>query len=364
MSDEIARARALLSVGRGEQAQEELARLLARTPESVDALCLLARCHEAADRYGPMLAATEQAVAAAPGNEWPHRLRSIALRKLQWVDESVQEARRALHLAPHLWQTHVNLVESLLADGSVPALRDAYRSVRQARLIAPEEPEVHIAAGRFYHAISDPAAARRCYQRTLALDPHNGTARNNLAVVELRQGRPTRAGERLQDVLAERPTDALYQRNAKATAISWTHRLLEFGTLAWLAELLIAQVSGRLWPVRLGAAVLIAGGYLGVAWLRYRRLAPALRRMVRENRYAVPLGAVQVVTVPAIALAWGSESVLARFLLTPLLIVSFAAGAGSLIQFRNRIVVRAVRVVRRWRYRWTVVRPVERPQET
>src|SRR5205823_1200240 len=121
MSEEIARARALLSVGRGEQAQEELSRLLARAPESV------------------------------------------------------------------------------------AALRDAYRSVRQARLIAPEEPEVHIAAGRFYHAISDPAAARRCYQRTLALDPHNGTARNNLAVVELRQGRPTRAGERLRDVLAERP---------------------------------------------------------------------------------------------------------------------------------------------------------------
>ena len=33
-------------------------------------------------------------------------------------------------------------------------------------------------------------------------------------------------------------------------------------------------------------------------------------------------------------------------------------------ELRNRIVVRAVRVVRRWRYRWTVVRPVERPQET
>src|SRR5262249_18375113 len=159
---------------------------------------------------------------------------------------------------------HVNLVEALLADGSVPALRDAYRSVLQARTLAPEEPEVHIAAGRFYHAISDAAAAKRCYQTTLALDPGNGTARNNLALVELRQGRPRRAGERLQGVLADRPTEALYQRNAKATAVSWTHRLLELGTLAVVATIVVTLAAGSAWPVRVGAAVLILGGY--VAW--------------------------------------------------------------------------------------------------
>ena len=361
MSDEIQRARALLAVGRAEQAQQELARLLARAPESVEGHCLLARCYEATERYGLMLESADRAVAASPDAEWPHRLRSIALRKLGRVPESVAAARRSVQLGPHLWQPHVNLVEALIGDGSVPALQDAYRSVRQARTLAPEEPEVHIAAGRFYHAISDPATAKRCYQRTLALDPSNGTARNNLAVVELRQGRPTRAGARLQDVLAERPTEPLYQRNAKATAVSWTHRLLELGTVAWIVELLVG-VSTPLWTVRLGVAVALVGGYLALAGTQYRRLSPALRRMVRENRFALPLAGVQVATVPAIALGWGSGSYAVRLLLLPLLVISVGVGVGTLIQLRNRIALRILRVWRRWRYRWTVVRPVDRSQ--
>jgi tetratricopeptide (TPR) repeat protein len=363
MSDEIQRARALLAVGRGEQARQELARLLARAPESVEGHCLLARCHEAADRYGAMLECADRAVAYAPDAEWPHRLRSIGLRKLSRVKDSVSAAQRAVTLAPHIWQAHVNLVEALLADGTVPALREAYRSVLQARELAPEEPEVHIAAGRFYHAISDPAAAKRCYQRTLALDPSNGTARNNLAVVELRQGRPTRAGQRLQDVLAERPTEALYQRNAKATAVSWTHRLLEFGTLGWIIELVVVQLVSAFW-VRVGTAVLILGSYLLIAALRYRRLSPALRRMVRENRYAFPLAGIQALVVPAVALGWKSHSNAVQLLLAPLLLVAVGIGFGSVIQLRNRIVLRTVRIWRRWRYRWTVLRAVDRMAQT
>lgn len=362
-SDEIQRARALLAVGRGEQAQQELGRLLARAPESVEGHCLLARCYEALDRYGPMLECADRAVSYAPDAEWPHRLRSIALRKLGRVRDSVTAARRAVTLAPYIWQAHVNLVEALLADGTVPALRDAYRSVLQARELAPEEPEVHIAAGRFYHAISDPAAARRCYQRTLALDPGNGTARNNLAVVELRQGRPTRAGQRLQDVLADRPTEALYQRNAKATAISWTHRLLEFGTLGWIVELVVAQLVPAFW-IRTGVAALILGGYLLVATLRFRRLSPVLRRLVRENRYALPMAGIQALAVPAIALGWDSDSNAVQLLLAPLLLVAVGIGFGSVMQVRNRIVLRVVRIWRRWRYRWTVLRPVERTAQT
>src|SRR5207245_747437 len=84
--------------------------------------------------------------------------------------------------------------------------------------------------------------------------------------------------------------------------------------------------AGR--PVRAGAAVLIVVAYLGVAGLRYRRLSPALRRLVREHRYALPLALVQAATVPAIALAWGTGSAVAQFLLTPLLIVSFGVGPG------------------------------------
>jgi tetratricopeptide (TPR) repeat protein len=307
-----------------------------------------------------MLDAAEQAVAAAPDHEWPHRLRSIALGKLHRVAESVEAGRRAVDLSPNIWQTHVILVDALLAQGSVESLRTAYRAARQARDLAPEEPEVHNACGRLYQAISDPAAARACYGRALALDPHNSTARNNLAVVELRQGRATVAGERLRDVLAERPTEALYQRNAKATAAIWASRLMEFGTLAWLAELILAQACGSRWPLRLGLTALLLGTYVGVAALRYRRLSPALRAMVRANRFPVAMSAVQAATVAAIGLSWASNSTVARFILTPLLIVSFIVGLRSGLLLRDRGARAVGRAFRRWRYRWTVIRPVER----
>ena len=121
-----------------------------------------------------------------------------------------------------------------------------------------------------------------------------------------------------------------------------------------LVALVVALAAGQAWAVRLGAAVLVLGGFLLLAALRYRRLSPALRRLVRQNRFAVPLGAIQVVTVPAIGLAWGSRYAV---LLNPLLIV--ACGVG-IIQLRNRVVLRIGRTWRRSRYRWTVTRPVER----
>jgi len=353
---DVQRARALLEVGRWEQAQQELARLLADQPDSVDGLCLLARCHQLAGRFPAMLEATEQAVAVAPDNEWPHRLRSIALGKLGRVTESVAAGRRAVDLAPGIWQTHVILVDALLAQGTTEALRLAYRAARHGRELAPEEPEVHNACGRLYQAISDPGAARACYEQALRLDPNNSTARNNLAVVELRQGRATLAGERLRDVLAERPTEALYQRNAKATATIWASRLMEFATLAWVVEVVVALAVPGL-PVRLVVGVLLLGGYATVAGLRYRRLSPALRSMVRQNRYVV-LAAVQLVTVVAIGLWWGSAPFV--YVLGPLVAVSFVASFVSVSLLRNRLFRTLQRIWRRWRYRWTVIRPVDR----
>jgi len=365
MTADVQRARALLEIGRWEHAQQELAEHLASQPQSVEGLCLLARCHQLAGRYGLMLESAEQAVAAAPDHEWPHRLRSIALGKLHRVAESVEAGQRAVDLSPNIWQTHVIHIDALLAQGSVEALRAAYRGARQAQQLAPEEPEVHNACGRLYQAISDPVAARACYGRALALDPQNSTARNNLAVVELRQGRATLAGERLRDVLAERPTEALYQRNAKATAVIWASRLMEFGTLAWVGTVLVtlafdAAGLGGQWSLRLGASLLVLASYLGLAGLRYRRLSPALRGLVRANRGTLVMSGVQAATVPAIGLWWLTDSTIGTLIVLPLLVASFIVGLRSLLLLRDRFVRTVGRVWRRWRYRWTVIRFVER----
>jgi hypothetical protein len=82
--------------------------------------------------------------------------------------------------------------------------------------------------------------------------------------------------------------------------------------------------------------------------------------MVRVNRFPVVMAAVQAGTVAAIGLFWGSHTTVARFLLTPLLIVSFIVGLRSGLLLRDRLVRAVARAWRRWRYRWTVIRPVER----
>jgi Flp pilus assembly protein TadD len=362
MPADIRCARAVLDVGRWEQAQQELAGFLATAPQSMEGLCLLARCQQLAGQFELMLGTAEQAIAAAPDHEWPHRLRSIALGKLGRVSEAVAAGRRAVDLAPGTWQTHVILVDALLAHGSIPSLRTAYRAARQARHLAPEEPEVHNACGRLYQAVSDPVAARRCYGEALMLDPQNSTARNNLAVVELRQGRATRAGERLRDVLAERPTEALYQRNAQATATIWATRVLEFATLAWLAALLVA-LTVRPWPVRLAGCAAILVGFLAVAAQRYQRLSPALRAMVRTNQRSLGLAGIQLATVLGIGLWWGDLGGPGGLLLVPLLISSLIVSFVSVVLLRNRAYRAVTRLVRRWRYRWVVIRPVERGTE-
>ncbi len=354
MSAELQRARALLEVGRWEQAQEVLGGYLAGAPQSVEALCLLARSHQLARNFQAMLAAANQAVAAGPTNEWAHRLRSIALGKLRLRRDSEEAARQAVTLAPGAWQPYVILVDALLAHGTAAHRREAFRVAGRAAELAPQEPEVHNSRGRVFQAISDPAAARRCYQHALSLDPQNPTAQNNLAVVELRRGRTTAAGRRLGGVLAERPTETLYQDNARATAKVWAYRLMEVGTAAWLAALAVAAGDPP-WPVRLGLAVLILAGYALGALRQYRRLSPALRRLVATNRAPLVGAAVQAATVPAVALLWESANWLGALLL-PLLLLSIGFGFVTVLRLRVRLLGRLIVFGRRWWYRLVVLK--------
>jgi tetratricopeptide (TPR) repeat protein len=350
---DLQRARALLDVGRFEQARVALGEYLASSPQSIEALCLLARSHQLGRNYHEMLHAADQAVAAAPGSEWAHRLRSIALGKLRAPAQALTAARRAVELAPYAWQPYVIMVDALLASGGSDARREAYQAALHAQRLAPHEPEVHNSRGRVFQAISDPGAARRAYQEALRLDPQNPTARNNLAIVELRQGRTTLAGERLGEVLADRPTETLYQENARTAARTWGVRLMDGASAIWLAVLVIALSRGPT-PVLLAACgVLLAGG-AGLALHRYRRLPPALRRLVRKDRWPLVGAAAQAATAVAVAACWQVPGAMGPLSL-PLLI---AAGIAffTVLRLRSRAIGTIVVFCRRWWYRLVVLR--------
>jgi tetratricopeptide (TPR) repeat protein len=351
---DLQRARALLDVGRHEQARQALGQYLAGAPQSVEALCLLARSHQLARSYPEMLAAADRAVAAAPDGEWPHRLRSIALGKLRRLGPALAAAQRSVELAPHAWQPYVILVDALLATGGPAARRSAYQAAAHAQLLAPGEPEVHNSRGRVFQAISDPRAARRSYHEALRLDPGNPTARNNLAIVELRQGRATAAGARLGAVLAERPTESLYQDNARAAAHSWGLRLMDGASAVWLAVVAVAWF-GAPPPVLVGGCLALVGGGAALAGHRYRRLPPALRRLVCRDRWPLAGAAVQAGAALVVAPLWSVAPVPAWVILVPA-VAATGVAMLSVLRLRNRIVRAAAVCWRRWWYRRVVLR--------
>jgi tetratricopeptide (TPR) repeat protein len=351
---DLQRARALLDVGRYDQARVALGEYLAGSPQSVEALCLLARSHQLGRDYEQMLDAADQAVTAAPASEWAHRLRSIALGKLRLPIQALTAARRAVELAPYAWQPYVIMVDALLATGGADARRDAFRAAVHAQRLAPQEPEVHNSRGRVFQAISDPAAARRSYQEALRLDPQNPTARNNLAIVELRQGRTTLAGERLGEVLADRPTEALYQDNARTAARTWGIRLMDGGSAIWLAVLVMA-LAGAAHPVLVGACLALLAGGGALAFRRYRRLPAALRRLVRQDRWPLLGAATQATVALQVALLWRVHGVAAAVAGIPAL-VAMGIAFFTVLRLRNRAIAAVVVFCRRWWYRLVVLR--------
>jgi tetratricopeptide (TPR) repeat protein len=350
---DLQRARALLDVGRFEQARVALGEYLASSPQSVEALCLLARSHQLGRDYHEMLLAADHAVAAAPASEWAHRLRSIALGKLRLPLQAVAAARHAVELAPYAWQPYVIMVDALLASGGSEARREAYQAALHAQRLAPHEPEVHNSRGRVFQAISDPGAARRAYQEALRLDPQNPTAHNNLAIVELRRGRTTLAGERLGEVLADRPTETLYQENARTAARTWGVRLMDGGSAIWLAVLVIALSRATTAVLLATCGGLLAGGG-ALALHRYRRLPPALQRLVRRDRWPLVGAAVQVVAAVEVAAFWRVNGTLPLVLVPLLLAIGIAF--FTVLRLRNRAIGAIVVFCRRWWYRLVVLR--------
>jgi tetratricopeptide (TPR) repeat protein len=248
------------------------------------------------------------------------------------------------------------MVDALLATGGADARRDAFRAAVHAQRLAPQEPEVHNSRGRVFQAISDPAAARRSYQEALRLDPQNPTARNNLAIVELRQGRTTLAGERLGEVLADRPTEALYQDNARTAARTWGIRLMDGGSAVWLAVLVMA-LAGAAYPVLIGACVALLAGGGALALRRYRRLPPALRRLVRHDRWPLVGAATQASVALLTALAWRVHAAPAAIAGVPVLL-AMGIAFFTVLRLRNRAIGGVVVFCRRWWYRLVVLRRV------
>ncbi len=112
--------------------------------------------------------------------------------------------------------------QSLAANGSQDAAREADRWLHQAAKQFPNDPAIlsGLAYVELSHAASDQAAvnrARDLYQRALALDPALVDAAANLGVLEARSGNFQRATELWQSAFDRAPADSSIGMNLART---------------------------------------------------------------------------------------------------------------------------------------------------
>src|SRR5262249_52873584 len=119
----------LLSERAGTEADELIARLLARDPRSRAALMLLARRRIVLERWAEAEAALREALEAGAADDADaHQLRGLCLFRLGDVAGAAQAYRRSLAIAPDLAAALNGLGVALQALGDLGAASEALRA--------------------------------------------------------------------------------------------------------------------------------------------------------------------------------------------------------------------------------------------
>jgi cytochrome c-type biogenesis protein CcmH/NrfG len=181
----VARAETLCSLHRYGEAITVLTTAIAGEPGDAHTWCVLARAKLGAEDYQGALDAANRAVALQPDEEWPHRLASIALTRLNLPQQALAAALESVRLAPMLWQTHARVAGTSL---TLKLPEQATRAAAKAVELAPLEPDTWTTLGGVALTRGDRKGAEVAYRRALALDPQNTNAHDGLARVALKRG--------------------------------------------------------------------------------------------------------------------------------------------------------------------------------
>lgn len=201
-SDALERARQidiLLELRRYEEAADRASRALGEAPDDYGLLCRLCLAQLNLRDLGPALLSAQSAMAAGPTQEWPHRLASIVWRQAGQYREAVEEARRAVALAPLAWQGHLCLAQALLSES--PDRSEALSEAQLAARLEPDRAEVHVVLGQVEAASGNVKAAEKSFRDALAIDPQNATAHNELARTHLRGAAPMFGSSQLAEAV-------------------------------------------------------------------------------------------------------------------------------------------------------------------
>ena len=304
---DLARAQGLLELKRFDDAGSLLERLLGREPDNPLAWGLLAQAKLGADDPRDALEAAERAAALAPDDDWPHRLRSIALQQLGDDEGAISAAREAVAAGPHTWQAY-----SRLAIALGVAKRDLDEALASAELgveLGPHVPAAHYALGVVHDRRGDHAEAERCFRQALELDPqhtpsHNALAARQLAASRGRPGNLAAAASGFRDAVRADPRSGVSGRNLELVI---RHFLARVSYLVFIIVWLASGVGGGTAADRIGPLLLLlipaafAARFLAA-------LAPDLRRQVWYMAFHGPLAPPMIAQASAVGLLFVSAA--------------------------------------------------------
>jgi Flp pilus assembly protein TadD len=313
----LARAEAMISLGRHQDALTALAPIVAAEPDNCYALCLTAQAQLQLDQPGPARRAAEAAIRADPTAEWPLRLLSIALRETGETARAVETAAQSVRMEPNLWEPRAILAIALSeVSGSGHRAR---RVAETAVGIAPDQPQAHFVVGLVADRLGRQGDAENAYRRALHLDPQHAAARNNLSVILSRRGDYLGAARGFTEAAAGDSRLAIARRNVDHVVV----RLVQRVQLVVLAATFAAIAGPRLIGVDnhwMSLVAALAGVAVVVWWVvafrratprrlhRYLQTLPARDRLVTAwtTLLAVALLVLCVASVlPGVARWWG-----------------------------------------------------------
>ena len=274
--DGLARARSLIALRRYDAALTAIGKVLARTPDSGEALCLRAQALIGLNRYREATTAAEQAVGRVPESSWPFRLLALAAIPLGDLLRAEDAADQAVKLQPNLAVCHI--VRSQVASAR-SAHVVAVQSAEEARRLSPHSADAHHQVGLAHLRADNAEVAAVAFENAVRLDPTDANKLNSLGVAYSRLGRRKEALRCWVGATALDPTRTISVDNLKSRAAL---DLMPMPKRFSLHPLVLI-------PVAVGARVV--GLY---RWWEYRKLPRDVRRQIftgprRWYHFLVPL---------------------------------------------------------------------------
>lgn len=282
MADPVQAAEAYLELGRPEDALAVVGPLLAGGSTDVRLLCTAARAELAAGRPSRAESLLADAIALAPDADQPYRvLANAAARRRDWT-AARWAASEAVQRAPDEWRAHYTTAWIGLAAGSLG--HDELQAQDRALALAPDEPSVHVLAGRISMARRRHHDASDHLRAALRIAPDDLEAQELLARCEMQNGRLGEALGRFAAVARAKPSRGAVTgiESAVSAALFRTHALLgllSFGLVALLSHL--EHDAPAVTAVALAGGVAVPVLTAGTLLLQLRRARQDARRAAR-----------------------------------------------------------------------------------